>query len=137
MPRKILVVDDDIDVIESVKIPLEANGHTVVAVQDHRLAIETIEREKPDFVFLDVMFPGNSTAGFEICREIRDRREWRKMPVALISAINQQFNMNFTAGKETAGWVPADLFLEKPLDIEQMVEIVKRFDETGSVGGDA
>lgn len=133
MARTILVVDDDIDVIESITIPLEANDYRVVSTTDPKEALPLIARERPDLIFLDVMFPGNSTAGFELCRDIKADPVHAGIPVILVSAINQQFNMNFTSGKETQGWVPADLFIEKPLDIEQMLGIVRRFDETGSV----
>lgn len=137
MTRTILVVDDDIDVIESITIPLEANDHRVVSTTDPKEVFALLERERPDLVFLDVMFPGNSTAGFEICRDIKAHEAYRGIPVILVSAINQQFNMNFNSGRETKGWIPADLFIEKPLDIEQMLGIVRRFDETGSVAGPA
>lgn len=133
MTRKILIVDDDVDVIESITIPLEANDFRVVSTTNPKETFALIERERPDLIFLDVIFPGNSTAGFEVCRDIKANPATRHIPVILISAINQQFNMNFSSGKESKGWVPSDLFIEKPLDIEQLLGIVKRFHETGSV----
>lgn len=132
-PKKIFIVDDDVDVIESMEIPLVANGFKVSSTTDPTKVLDIMEKEKPDLVFLDVIFPGNSTAGFEVCREIKGNPKFKNTTVIILSAINQQFNMAFTAQKKTRDWLPSDLFLEKPLDVELLLKIVKHFQKTGNL----
>ncbi len=131
--KKIFIVDDDVDVIESMEIPLTANGFKVISTTEPGKVLEIMGKERPDLVFLDVIFPGNSTAGFELCREIKSHENFKNTPIIILSAINQQFNMAFSSQIKTYDWLPAELFLEKPLDVELLLKIVTHFQKTGNL----
>ncbi|MBF0314559.1 MAG: response regulator [Oligoflexia bacterium] len=123
---KIMIIDDDLDLIEAAKIALEANKFQVVYEISEKKAVAAVIREKPDIVLLDVMFPENPTAGFEICRELKKLPETTKIPVFILSAINDRFNMCFNknfAGE--GGPLPAKEFIEKPIDPAALISLIQ------------
>ena len=84
MAKKILVVDDEEDIVNLVRLILEDAGYAVSAVTDGRDALATIARDKFDLVLLDIMMPFLS--GWEVLEAMRSRDETRDVPVALLTA---------------------------------------------------
>ena len=81
---RILVVDDDANMLLLMKYHLEKRGHSVVTAGDGAGAIETARREQFDLLLLDVMIPGLS--GFEVCRLLRKDPAYRHTPILLVTA---------------------------------------------------
>ena len=123
---RVMLVDDDVDMVDSMRIALEANGMDVVTKHTAEGIVKFVTDQKPDIVLLDVIFPGNSTAGFEMCRELKANKSTSMIPIIILSAINQKFNMAFSVSmnKETSP-VPAEKFLEKPVNPEFLLEQIK------------
>ena len=69
MPHKILIVDDEPNIVISLEFLMKREGHRVLVARDGNEALEAIRREKPDLVLLDVMMPGKT--GFEVCQAVR------------------------------------------------------------------
>jgi two-component system KDP operon response regulator KdpE len=78
---RILIVDDDLGVLKSVRANLQARGCETLAAMDGAEALQVIERELPDLIILDIMMP--KMDGFEVCRRIR---EWSQIPIIMLSA---------------------------------------------------
>ena len=76
-------------------------------------AVDRIHERRPDAIILDVMFPENDTAGFEVARAIR--RTFGDLPVLLLTAVNQSFPLGFSNKDLDPTWLPAVEFLEKPV----------------------
>jgi two-component system, OmpR family, phosphate regulon response regulator PhoB len=117
--KKILIVDDNEDIITTYRVVLERMGYGVETVHDGRRCLEGIERIKPDMVLLDVLLPGLS--GSEVCRSIKESAETRDIPVVAITA-----SMSGATRKRMAE-VGADEFLLKPVDVSDLNRVVKRF----------
>lgn len=81
---KVLVVDDEAEIRDLCRVNLEFAGHTVIEASDGSDAIETVARERPDFVFLDLMMPG--VDGWEVLHVIRADPELGEIPVVLLTA---------------------------------------------------
>ena len=81
LKKRILVVDDELNIIKFLRSNLEAGGFEVMAATDGALAINTFEKELPDLVILDIMMP--KIDGFEVCRRLR---EWTQTPIIMLSA---------------------------------------------------
>ncbi|MGD0900292.1 MAG: response regulator, partial [Thermoguttaceae bacterium] len=81
-----------------------------------------IQERRPDAVLLDVIFPENETAGFEVARSIR--RNFGKLPVLLLTAVNQSFPLGFSTRDLDPTWLPAVEFIEKPVDFSLLCEKV-------------
>ena len=116
---KILIIDDDRDFLESIKIMLKKDGHEVEAKYDAKDVIAKIKGTSPDLVILDVIFPENESAGFDIAREMRDPASGvADIPVLMLTAINRKFPLGFSKNDMDSDWLPVTEFLEKPIDFE-------------------
>ena len=128
--KKVLIVDDDLDHIDALKIILEANSFEVYFTTSDANAIDEIIDKKVDIVILDVMFPDNPTTGFEICRDIKMHDQLKSLPVIILSAINEKFNMAFSSniGEDIENSsIPADDFIEKPIKPKQLLEVINKY----------
>ena len=82
--KKILVVDDEIDVVEVVEMLLELEGYKVLKAYDGKEALEAVEKEIPDLVILDIMMP--EIDGVEVCRRFRANEKLNNVPIVMFSA---------------------------------------------------
>ena len=114
----IKIIDDDIEFAENVQLILQQQGHTVSVRIEKDGAIEELKRDKPDLLILDVMFPDNPSGGFDLAREIRSTPEIEKLPIILLTGVNQQFPMDFSAEDKDPEWMPVQDFVEKPVDFD-------------------
>ncbi len=112
----LLVVDDDGDFAGAVAMVLRNQGHEVAIENDAQKTIARVTARRPDAIILDVMFPENDTAGFEMARALR--RKFGNLPVLLLTAVNQQFPLGFSNQDIDPTWLPAAEFLEKPIDFK-------------------
>jgi CheY-like chemotaxis protein len=121
----LMVVDDDEDFALAVATALRNAGHEVKVEQDVSRAVGDMEQAPPDLVILDVMFPGNPSAGFELARALkRLGRKTRDVPILMLTAINSCLALGFGRGDIDEDWLPVVDFLEKPIDPEELVRRV-------------
>jgi len=85
--KKVLIVDDDIDVITIIETILRKEGYTVISANDKKEGMKKIREEKPDLAILDVMMT-TQYEGFELAKEINDDAELSKMPVLMQTSID-------------------------------------------------
>ncbi|PKP01682.1 MAG: hypothetical protein CVU11_14410 [Bacteroidetes bacterium HGW-Bacteroidetes-6] len=85
--KKVLIVDDDIDVITIIETILKNEGFTVISANDKKEGMKKIREEKPDLAILDVMMT-TQYEGFELAKEINDDAELSKMPVLMQTSID-------------------------------------------------
>ena len=112
---KILVVDDDIDYVESTAAILEANGYEVVYANDGREGLETAKVELPQIMLIDLMM-NTTNEDYDLVRNVRNDRTFDDVPMIMISSARQHEvfkNANFVPDEV---WFPIDRFLEKPVD---------------------
>ena len=115
----LLIVDDDEDFIHATSTVLRDAGHKVEAEQDISKAVERMTDSPPDLLILDVMFPEDSSAGFELARTLRSSDETlRRVPILMLTAINAKFPLGFNSSDIDDAWLPVSDFLEKPVDFE-------------------
>jgi CheY-like chemotaxis protein len=115
----VLVVDDEPGIVEFLRFALEDNGYRVTAAHDGRQALETLERETPDFVLTDLMMP--RVDGWELCRRLRSERETADTPIIGMSAVepgDAQFNA----------------FLRKPFELDDLLRILDDLVAAGTSG---
>ena len=115
----LLIVDDDADFSEAAAAVLRAAGHEVAIELDTKSGIRSMELRRPDLVILDVMFPEDASAGFELARTIRHHNEkTQNIPVLMLTAINTKFPLGFSTKDIDDNWLPVVDFVEKPVDFE-------------------
>ena len=123
---KIMIADDDRDFMDSVCRVLKHRGHEITDMYDTEGVIERLEKEPHDVLVLDVMFPENAAAGFQLAQEIRKHQSLAKLPILMLSAINTEFPMGFGPSDIDKTWLPVQDFMEKPVDFDILVEKVEK-----------
>jgi len=129
MSAKILVVDDDPDVLEAISIILEANGYEVVTARDGLDGLEKLKEEKPDLMILDLLMPRMD--GFEVCKELKDprRAKYAHIPIIILSSIKEQASRR-RYELETGLQLDVDDYVEKPIEhtilLERVENILKK-----------
>ena len=120
--KRILVVDDDTDLVEMVSMKLENENFRVVKAYDGLEAMDRIKEEKPDLIILDVMMPRKD--GYTLCDELKTSEEYKGIIIVLLTAVTEAIkttNYTHMGGKTTL----ADDFITKPIDLDKLMEIVK------------
>lgn len=124
--KKVLVIDDEEDVVTYLRMILEDAGFNVVTARDGEEALEQVKKHKPDFISLDLVMPKKS--GIRFYYELRKNKEWSRIPVVVVSGHHQdpeiKKDMEDTfAGKTISG---PQVYLEKPVKPADFVNIVKK-----------
>jgi DNA-binding response OmpR family regulator len=122
----VLLIDDDEDFALAAAKALGDAGHKVKIELSTGAGQRAIEERVPDLIVLDVMFPEDSMAGFTLARALRsaDSAQVRRVPILMLTAVNARFPLGFTARDIDDSWMPVTDFLEKPVDLDQLVERV-------------
>jgi len=115
----LLIVDDDEDFADATARVLQTDGHEVQIALDTGSAATVMEERLPDLVILDVMFPEDSSAGFELARKMRHESESLKdVPILMLTAVNVKFPLGFGTKDIDEAWMPVTDFVEKPVDFD-------------------
>lgn len=122
----IRIVDDDVEYSGKLAKMLEHAGYTVSAVDHTDGLADALIAEKTDLLILDVMFPDNPVAGFDAARAVHGRSETRHIPIILLTAVNQEFPMDFSARDIDPEWMPVQDFLEKPVAKAELLKKIAR-----------
>jgi CheY-like chemotaxis protein len=125
--EKIYIIDDDQDIVESISMVLKANGYEVSAQYNDEDVVENVSKYDPDLIILDVIFPEDSSAGFKMAREIKSDDKLVKIPIIMLSAVNEKgiFLGRFSDQDIDQSWLPVNKFLEKPVQPKELLRLVK------------
>ncbi len=117
MPKKILLVDDEQDILDLLKFNLESEGYETILAMDGDDALELADSEAPDLILLDVMLPGKD--GWEVIRELRRNVRTEHIPVIFLTAKDSEIDE--IIGLELGG----DDYVVKPVSIRKLQARVK------------
>lgn len=123
---KILIIDDDPDMVLASRLCLEQAGHQVVEARNSAAGLEQLRAERPDLIILDVMMD-TATEGFQLALKLRgpqpdpELSEFRDIPILMLTAIHTTTPLRF--GPE-ADYLPVDDFIDKPIDPDLLVQKV-------------
>jgi Response regulator containing CheY-like receiver, AAA-type ATPase, and DNA-binding domains len=127
---KILIIDDDLDVVELIRITLEANNYDVFSAGNGAEGLTLVKEVRPDLIILDVMMD-TATEGFQISYQLRSKdpkseyREFSQTPIIMMTGISQKLHMKFSP-KQDGDYLPVDEFLEKPVRVDSLLEKIKK-----------
>ena len=129
---RILVVDDDRDLVETLRIVLESGGYDVIAAHDAEAGLERVRSHRPDLILLDVMMP-DATEGFHFVWKLRNLEEgyFHSVPVIVLTAIHDRTELRFypesADGTYRAGeYLPVQDFIDKPVDPRDLLGRVEK-----------
>jgi len=119
MNKKILIVDDEVDLVETVRFPLEEEGFTVLVSYNGEDALDKARKEKPDLILLDIMLP--KLDGYKVCRLLKFDEQYKHIPILMLTARTQEKDK--IIGMETG----ANGYITKPFEMEELIEKVKAY----------
>jgi len=115
--KRILLVDDDREIVESMKVVLEAKGYEILVARDGNQGLAMAEREDPDLVILDMMMPKRS--GFLVLEKLR---RTRSIPMRIIMVTANEGSRH----KAYAEMLGVDDYIRKPFAMDRLLDSVKR-----------
>jgi len=116
--KKIIVVDDEPDVLKTTSIFLKSEGFNVVTAVDGIAALEVIRKERPDLIVLDIMLP--KIDGYKICRMLKFDDKFRDIPIIIFTARAQEVD------EKKAMEVKADAYITKPFQPDVLLGKIKQ-----------
>jgi len=118
---KVLLVDDDRDLVETLRTVLEKGGYEVDAAYDGAQCLEKVKTEPPDLVVLDIMMRTMGD-GMYVAQHLREGEATKHIPIIVASGINRVPPYNLWPDE---AWLPVDVFLEKPVEPDRLLESVR------------
>ncbi len=113
MTKKVLIVDDEPNIVTALEFLLQRSGYEVMAAQNGDEALKRVESFAPDLVLLDVMMPRIS--GYEVCRRMRERPDWKHIKIIMLSAKGREAEVSKGVS------LGADLYVTKPFSNSELV----------------
>ena len=108
---KILIIDDDADMVEAIKIVLESKGYKVISANEGDAGYKKAETERPDLIILDVMMK-TKDQGFQVSYKLKNHPELSKIPILMLTSVGRETGFRFN--KETdEDYLPVEEFIEK------------------------
>ncbi|MCK4532819.1 response regulator [bacterium] len=117
MAKRILVIEDEPDVLKMTVFRLKKTGHEILVAVDGAEGLEMAEKEKPDLIFLDLNLP--VLDGGEVCRRIKANESLKKIHVIILSASSDGM-------KQKAKEIGADDYIIKPYEVSDLIEKVEK-----------
>ena len=124
MARKVLIADDEPNIVTSIEYLMTKSGYQVAVARNGDEALALVDTFRPDLVLLDVMMPRRS--GYDVCRQMRERPEWRHIKVVMLSAKGREAEVSRGLS------LGADAYLTKPFSNRDLIAQVASL-----LGGDA
>jgi len=115
--KKVLIVDDEPNIVAALEFLLEKNGYQVRVATNGEEALGQLDAFAPDLVLLDVMVP--KVSGYEVCQRMRAEPKWRDMRIVMLSAKGREVEV------EKGMSVGADLYVTKPFSSAELVATIR------------
>ena len=120
--KRILLVDDEVDFVEVLRVRLEDSNYEVIVAYDGEEGLERAERDQPDLIILDVILP--KISGFDVCRKLKIDENFKNIPIIMLTAKFQANDAKFGMA------MGADAYITKPFEprvlLEKMRELLDK-----------
>lgn len=121
---RIVVIDDDVQLVESVTTLLESVGYEVFSAYRAEKGFELAKQEEPDLILLDVMFAGPpGPDGFEIARRIKQDPDLKETPVVMLSGVKKVLELGYDVTPDDT-FMPVEAFIDKPVKPEKLLATI-------------
>ncbi len=120
---KILVIDDDPDLVEALKITLETRSYRVVSAFDGKEGLRKVKEENPDLIILDLLLPKKD--GDVLCRQLKGNSQYADIPILILTAVAEKVDVKVFP-KHKISSLPADDYVHKPIQPKDLLDRVKK-----------
>lgn len=117
--KTVLIADDEVDIVETVKFMLESEGFDVLTAFDGEEALKIARTAIPDIILLDVMMP--KINGYKVSRLLKFDKKFQNIPILMITARSQEEDRSI--GEETG----ADEYITKPFEISEVIDLINKY----------
>ena len=128
MAGRILIADDEPNIVVALEYLLSRNGYEVLVARNGEEALQLVESARPDLLLLDIMMPVRS--GYEVCQRVRERPEWSHIKVIMLSAKGRDEEVAKGLG------LGADLYITKPFSTRELLDKVGSVLQRSEISGD-
>ena len=118
MAKKILVVDDDLDILKVIKLHLDSGGFETIVAADGEKAFALVEKMKPDLIIADLLMPNLN--GWWLAKKLKEDPQYKKIPMIMLSAL-------LTNDSPPAERELGDYYMAKPVKFEKLLEKIREF----------
>lgn len=122
--RRILIVDDDVDLSDSLKVVFERAGYDTLTAASRLEGMEKIRTEQPDLIILDVMME-TWQDGFEMSRDLKGDPQFKDTPILMLSSIEELTGIEVKSSVGDPVWLPVNAFLDKPVAPDTLLATVR------------
>jgi len=119
--KKILIVDDEKDILTYLSTLLQDNGYDTLLAKDGEEARRQVESHNPDLITLDISMPGKS--GIKFYREMKEHEQWKQIPIIIITGISEDFKKFISTRKQIP---PPEGYLGKPIEQKEILRLVQK-----------
>lgn len=127
--KKILLVDDDIDLLEQTKTLLESKGIEVFTAESEKEGINKFNEVKPDAAIVDLIMEEHDS-GFVLCHKLKKTENGKNIPVYILTSATYETGFKFSAAtKEEKKWIKCDGLINKPVVIDELIAKINKFYE--------
>jgi len=125
MQEKILVIDDDPDILDAISMILESQDYQVFTARDGIEGLATLKAEKPNLMILDLLMP--KMDGFAVCKELQDPRwsKYKDIPILILTSVREEASRR-RYELETGLELDVDDYVEKPMSPDILLDRVKK-----------
>jgi DNA-binding response OmpR family regulator len=120
---KILVIDDDPDLVEALKIILETESYQVVSAFDGKEGLKKVKEENPHLIILDLLLPKED--GDVLCRELKGDPRYTDIPILVLTAVAEKVDIKVFPEHKISS-LPADDYVHKPIQPQDLLDRVKK-----------
>lgn len=121
MGKKILIIDDDPDIVLFTKTLLEDNGYTTVTAGNGKEGLEAVAREQPDLICLDITMPEKS--GVRFYRDVKENAATKAIPVVMVTGVSEDFEKFISSRKQVP---PPEGYIAKPIDKQKLLDTIAK-----------
>ncbi len=119
--KRIIVIDDDPNLVKFLTVLLEDNGYSVISAVDGEDGLKKTRAERPDLIVLDITMPEKS--GVRYYREVRNDADLKSIPVVIVTGVAQEFERFISTRRQVP---PPDAYFSKPVDQKELLATVAR-----------
>lgn len=121
---KILIIDDDPDIIEAMKVVLESKQYQVAVAKNGEEGLKKVKLDKPHLIILDVMME-SMDKGFDVARALKKDKDYKDIPILMLTAIKERTGLGFEKEAGDPDWLPVDDYCDKPLKPEELISKIE------------
>lgn len=123
--KKILIIDDDTDFVESTRAVLEAEGFKVVSACNKKQGMEQANEFLPDLIILDVMMD-KMCDGFDLARSLKSEDQFKNVKIFMLTSVGEKTGFKYCGSAGDDAWLPIDDYAEKPLKPEDLIARIEK-----------